>query len=53
MIKEGETAKGLNYEVEDMQAAVLHQTGSQAISLSMDGMNHGQCKRTVGNHLSV
>ncbi|MCY9187733.1 hypothetical protein [Bacillus mojavensis] len=23
MIEEGETAKGLNYEVEDMQAAVL------------------------------
>ncbi|MDO3660869.1 hypothetical protein [Bacillus sp. C28GYM-DRY-1] len=29
VIKEGETAKGLNYEVEDMQAAVLHQPDHQ------------------------
>ncbi|WP_407062106.1 Gfo/Idh/MocA family protein [Bacillus cabrialesii] len=39
MMKEGETAKGLNYEVEDMQAAVLHQTDSQTISLSLAVMS--------------
>ncbi|MBY4602979.1 MULTISPECIES: Gfo/Idh/MocA family protein [Bacillus] len=39
VIEEGETAKGLNYEVEDMQVAVLHQTGSQTISLSLDVMS--------------
>ncbi|MFW2106931.1 hypothetical protein M8C22_20340 [Bacillus spizizenii] len=39
VIEEGETAKGLNYEVEDMQAAVLHQTDSQTISLSLDVMS--------------
>ncbi|MHA6165336.1 hypothetical protein [Bacillus mojavensis] len=39
VIEEGETAKGLNYEVEDMQNAVLHQTGSQTISLSLDVMS--------------
>lgn len=32
-------AKGLNYEVEDMQAAVLHQAGSETINLSLDIMN--------------
>ncbi|MCY8717916.1 hypothetical protein [Bacillus sp. S10C12M] len=39
LIEEGETAKGLNYEVEDMQAAVLRQTDSQTISLSLDVMS--------------
>lgn len=39
LIEEGETVKGLNYEVEDMQAAVLHQTDSQTISLSLDVMS--------------
>ncbi|MEC1666224.1 hypothetical protein [Bacillus mojavensis] len=49
MIEEGETAKGLNYEVEDMQAAVLHQTDSQTISLSLECQeHHGQCKRQWG-----
>ncbi|MEG7336171.1 hypothetical protein [Bacillus sp. 0102A] len=38
MKKEGETAKGLNYEVENMQATVLRQAGSQTI-LSLDVMN--------------
>ncbi|MCY8105753.1 hypothetical protein [Bacillus mojavensis] len=53
-IEEGETAKGLNYEVEDMQAAVLHQTGSQTISLSPECHEHlGQCQRTVGHYLPV
>ncbi|MCC2929954.1 hypothetical protein [Bacillus sp. LBG-1-113] len=53
-IEEGETAKGLNYEVEDMQAAVLHQTGSQTISLSLECHEHlGQCQRTVGHYLPV
>ncbi|MDM5303838.1 hypothetical protein ABZM97_20375 [Bacillus vallismortis] len=33
MMKEGETAKGLNYEVGNMQA------GSQTIHLSLDVMN--------------
>ncbi|MCY7917284.1 hypothetical protein [Bacillus vallismortis] len=37
--KEGKMAKGLNYEVEDMQAAVLHQAGSETINLSLDIMN--------------
>ncbi|MCY9375931.1 hypothetical protein MOF34_12445 [Bacillus sp. T17B1] len=31
VIKEGETAKGLNYGVEDMQAAVLHQPDHQSL----------------------
>ncbi|MEC3586871.1 hypothetical protein P9125_02620 [Bacillus mojavensis] len=54
MIEEGETAKGLNYEVEDMQNAILHQTGSQTISLSLECQeHHGQCKRTVGHYLPV
>ncbi|MGX4767990.1 hypothetical protein ACWH4V_19905 [Bacillus mojavensis] len=54
MIEEGETAKGLNYEVEDMQNAILHQTGSQTISLSLEcHEHHGQCKRTVGHYLPV
>ncbi|MEG7380729.1 hypothetical protein V5785_15640 [Bacillus subtilis] len=39
MMKEGETAKGLNYEVENMQATVLRQAGSQTIHLSLDVMN--------------
>ncbi|MFT4398745.1 hypothetical protein ACMX2I_01480 [Bacillus sp. SW14] len=38
-LKEGVTAKGLNYEVENMQATVLHQAGSQTIHLSLDVMN--------------
>ncbi|MEG7283258.1 hypothetical protein [Bacillus sp. 0909A] len=51
VIEEGETAKGLNYEVEDMQNAVLHQTGSQTISLSLEcHEHHGQCKRIVGHY---
>ncbi|WP_339191774.1 hypothetical protein [Bacillus sp. FSL K6-1003] len=54
MIEEGETAKGLNYEVEDMQNAILHQTGSQTISLSLEcHEHHGQCQRTVGHYLPV
>ncbi|KIN51490.1 hypothetical protein B4146_4257 [Bacillus subtilis] len=40
VMQEGETAKELNYEGEDMQAAVLRKTARQ-------------CKRTVRNHLSV
>nr|WP_252400967.1 hypothetical protein [Bacillus subtilis] len=39
MMKEGETAKGLNYEVKNMQATVLRQAGSQTIHLSLDVMN--------------
>ncbi|ARW08911.1 hypothetical protein [Bacillus atrophaeus] len=38
MIEEGETAKGLNYEVKGMQNAFLHQTGIQTISFSRDVM---------------